>query len=395
MLNLLSKIFSEVINMGHISEAQSLDILKNLIAIESVNDKEKTVATYLQELLAQYDIKSEIKTIRGDRANLIAEIGHGKPVLGVSGHMDVVDPGNIKDWHSNPFEMTEVAGQLFGRGITDMKSGLAALVITMINLQQQGLPQKGTIRLMATMGEEVGEEGSSYLLKDGAMEDVDGLVIAEPSGYNIGYAEKGSMDIKFISKGKASHSSMPESGYNAIDALMNFLIDTNLVFRDERIGHASMGPLIFNTTLIKGGTQVNSIPDYAEAEANARTIPEYTNQQIIDELYKLIRRHNKQGAEIGMDIYMNEEPVSMSKDNDLVTLMKKLMASYTDAEIVVSPISPVTDASNLVKGKHFDFPFIIAGPGNDTPHQINESLDKKMFFNFIDIYEKLFIEFLK
>jgi len=381
--------------MGHISEAQSLDILKNLIAIESVNDKEKTVATYLQELLAQYDIKSEIKTIRGDRANLIAEIGHGKPVLGVSGHMDVVDPGNIKDWHSNPFEMTEVAGQLFGRGITDMKSGLAALVITMINLQQQGLPQKGTIRLMATMGEEVGEEGSSYLLKDGAMEDVDGLVIAEPSGYNIGYAEKGSMDIKFISKGKASHSSMPESGYNAIDALMNFLIDTNLVFRDERIGHASMGPLIFNTTLIKGGTQVNSIPDYAEAEANARTIPEYTNQQIIDELYKLIRRHNKQGAEIGMDIYMNEEPVSMSKDNDLVTLMKKLMASYTDAEIVVSPISPVTDASNLVKGKHFDFPFIIAGPGNDTPHQINESLDKKMFFNFIDIYEKLFIEFLK
>jgi len=291
--------------------------------------------------------------------------------------------------------MTEVAGQLFGRGITDMKSGLAALVITMINLQQQGLPKKGTIRLMATMGEEVGEEGSSYLLKDGAMEDVDGLVIAEPSGYNIGYAEKGSMDIKFISKGKASHSSMPENGYNAIDALMNFLIDTNLVFRDERIQHDAMGPLIFNTTLIKGGTQVNSIPDYAEAEANARTIPEYSNQQIIDELDQLIRKHNEQGSEIGMDIYMNEEPVSMSKDNDLVKLMKKFMTPYTDDNIVISPISPVTDASNLVKGKHFDFPFIISGPGNDTPHQINESLDKKMFFNFIDLYEKLFIEFLK
>lgn len=381
--------------MGHISETQSLDILKHLIAIESVNDKEKTVATYLQELLAQYDIKSEIKTIRGDRANLIAEIGHGKPVLGVSGHMDVVDPGNIKDWHSNPFEMTEIAGQLFGRGITDMKSGLAALVITMINLKQQDLPKQGTIRLMATMGEEVGEEGSSYLLKEGAMDDVDGLVIAEPSGYNIGYAEKGSMDIKFISKGKASHSSMPENGFNAIDALMNLLIDTNLVFRDENIGHDAMGPLIFNTTLIKGGTQVNSIPDYAEAEANARTIPEYSNQRIIDELDKLIKKYNSQGAEIGMDIYMNEEPVSMSKDNPLVKLTEKLMHDYTDEDIAISPISPVTDASNLVKNKHFDFPFIISGPGNDTPHQINESLDKKMFFNFIDLYEKLFIEFLE
>jgi len=227
------------------------------------------------------------------------------------------------------------------------------------------------------------------------MEDVDGLIIAEPSGYNIGYAEKGSMDIKFISKGKASHSSMPEKGFNAIDALMNLLIDTNLIFRDENIKHEAMGPLIFNTTLIKGGTQVNSIPDYAEAEANARTIPEYSNQRIIDELDKLIRKYNEQGAKIGMDIYMNEDPVSMSKDNQLVKLTKKLMENYTNEEIVVSPISPVTDASNLVKGKHFDFPFIIAGPGNDTPHQINESLDKQMFFNFINLYEQLFLEFLK
>jgi acetylornithine deacetylase or succinyl-diaminopimelate desuccinylase len=266
--------------MKQISESQALDILKELIAIKSVNDHEKTVAAYLQKLLAQYDIKSEIKIIRGDRANLVAEIGQGKPVLGISGHMDVVAPGNLDDWNSNPFEMTEKDGMLYGRGITDMKSGLAAIVITMINLHAQGLPKQGTIRLMATMGEEVGEEGSSYFLKDGSMKDVDGLVIAEPSGYNIGYAEKGSMDIKFISKGKASHSSMPENGYNAIDALMSLLLDANSAFRDEHIKGDSVGPLIFNTTLIKGGTQVNSIPDYAEAEANVRTIPEYDNQKL-------------------------------------------------------------------------------------------------------------------
>jgi len=381
--------------MPVLSETQRLNILKDLIAIKSVNDKEKDVAIYIQNLLAQYNIKSTIETIRGNRANLTAEIGSGQPVLGICGHMDVVEAGSLDDWHSDPFEMTEKDGLLFGRGITDMKAGLVALIITMIEYHEQGLPKVGTLKLIATMGEEVGEEGAHYLFQEGYMNNVDGLVIAEPSGFNIGYAEKGAMDIKFISKGKASHSSMPENGYNAIDALMNFLIDTNLVFRDERIQHDAMGPLIFNTTLIKGGTQVNSIPDYAEAEANARTIPEYSNQQIIDELDQLIRKHNEQGSEIGMDIYMNEEPVSMSKDNDLVKLMKKFMTPYTDDNIVISPISPVTDASNLVKGKHFDFPFIISGPGNDTPHQINESLDKKMFFNFIDLYEKLFIEFLK
>lgn len=381
--------------MKHLSEAQYLEILSKLISIKSVNDQEKTVATYLQKLLAEYDIKSEIKPIRGDRANLVAEIGSGKPVLGISGHMDVVDPGNLDDWKTDPFEMTEKDGMLYGRGITDMKSGLAALVITMIELHQSGLPKKGTIRLMATMGEEVGEEGSSYFLKDGYMDDVDGLVIAEPSGYNIGYAEKGSMDIKFISKGKASHSSMPENGFNAIDALMGLLLDANQAFRDESIEHSAIGPLIFNTTLIKGGTQVNSIPDYAEAEANVRTIPEYDNDKVIAELNKLMDKYNQQGAQISTDIYMNEAPVLMGKDNPLIQPTKELMEPYATDEIHVAPISPVTDASNLVQGRTKDFPFIIAGPGNNTPHQINESVEKQMYFNFIKIYEKLFVDFLE
>ncbi|CAJ1202380.1 putative succinyl-diaminopimelate desuccinylase [Companilactobacillus paralimentarius] len=380
--------------MKFFTEEQSLDVLKDLVAIKSDNDNELKVASYLKDLLAKYDIESEIKIIRGNRANLVAEIGHGKPILGISGHMDVVAAGNLDDWNSDPYQLTEKDGQLYGRGATDMKSGLAALIITMIELHHQGLPQKGTIRLMATMGEEVGEEGSGYFLKDGSMDDVDGLVIGEPSGYNIGYAEKGSMDIKFTSKGKASHSSMPEKGFNAIDPLMNLLIDANKIFRDENIKHDSIGPLIFNTTLINGGTQVNSIPDHAEAEINARTIPEYDNQKVIDVLNDLVKKYNDQGAKISFDAYMNEFPVLMDPKNALVAPMKKLMEQYTNEEVHVTPISAVTDASNLVQKKPSDLPFLIAGPGNDTPHQINEHVDKQMYLNFIDIYEKLFIDFL-
>jgi acetylornithine deacetylase or succinyl-diaminopimelate desuccinylase len=380
--------------MKFFTEEQSLDVLKDLVAIKSDNDNELKVASYLKDLLAKYDIESEIKIIRDNRANLVAEIGHGKPVLGISGHMDVVAAGNLDDWNSDPYQLTEKDGQLYGRGATDMKSGLAALIITMIELHHQGLPQKGTIRLMATMGEEVGEEGSGYFLKDGSMDDVDGLVIGEPSGYNIGYAEKGSMDIKFTSKGKASHSSMPEKGFNAIDPLMNLLIDANKTFRDENIKHDSIGPLIFNTTLINGGTQVNSIPDHAEAEINARTIPEYDNQKVIDVLNDLVKKYNDQGAKISFDAYMNEFPVLMDPKNALVAPMKKLMEQYTNEEVHVTPISAVTDASNLVQKKPSDLPFLIAGPGNDTPHQINEHVDKQMYLNFIDIYEKLFIDFL-
>lgn len=380
--------------MNYFNESQSLEVLRKLISFNTVGNNEEDVAYYIQELLAKYDIKSQIIDVHGNRANLVAEIGHGQPVLGLTGHMDVVDPGNLEAWNTNPFELTEKNGTLYGRGVCDMKSGLAAMIIAMIELHKQGLPKQGTIRLLACMSEEIGEVGSHYLLEDGLMNDVDGLIVGEPAGYNIFYSEKGSMDIKVTSKGKTSHSSMPEFGYNAIDALMNFLIEANNNFRRNPIKQGSMGPLVFNTTTIKGGTQVNSIPDYAEADVNVRTIPEYTNQQVIDVLNQMVTKFNKTGAQIGFDVYMNEKPVGVAKDNILVELTHDLMKKYTDDKILVVPNPGITDASNLVQGKSHDFPFIIAGPGNLTSHKVNEEMDKQMYFNYIDIYEELTVKFL-
>lgn len=380
--------------MNYFNESQSLEVLRKLISFNTVGNNEEDVAHYIQELLAKYDIKSQIIDVHGNRANLVAEIGHGQPVLGLTGHMDVVDPGNLEAWNTNPFELTEKNGTLYGRGVCDMKSGLAAMIIAMIELHKQGLPKQGTIRLLACMSEEIGEVGSHYLLEDGLMNDVDGLIVGEPAGYNIFYSEKGSMDIKVTSKGKTSHSSMPEFGYNAIDALMNFLIEANNNFRSNPIKQGSMGPLVFNTTTIKGGTQVNSIPDYAEADVNVRTIPEYTNQQVIDVLNQMVTKFNKTGAQIGFDVYMNEKPVGVAKDNILVESTHDLMKKYTDDKILVVPNPGITDASNLVQGKSHDFPFIIAGPGNLTSHKVNEEMDKQMYFNYIDIYEELTVKFL-
>lgn len=402
--------------MKSFNESQCMNILRKLVAINSVNDNEITVAKYIQDLLAQNNIKSTIKDIHGNRANLVAEIGHGKPVLAFTGHMDTVAPGNLDDWKTDPFTLSEKDGTIYGRGVCDMKSGLAAAVIAMIELHKQGLPKQGTIKLLATMSEEVGEEGSRYFLDDGDMDDVDGLIVGEPTGYNMSFDEKGSMDIKVTSKGKTSHSSMPQFGYNAIDALINFLTEANRLFRQETNNHDTMGPLVFDTTTITGGTQVNSIPNLAQADINVRTIPEFNNQQVIEQMNQLVDKYNQRGAHIALDVYMNEDPVSMAKDNLLVPLtidamkqytsgnvsylndtstnMGQLLQKYNNGDMFVFANPGITDASNLVKNKPTDFPFIVAGPGNLSSHKVNEELDKQMFFNFIDIYENLMTEFL-
>ena len=379
--------------MRTIEDDAALKILADVIKIPSVNDHELTVAKYLQALLAKYDISAKIHPITGDRANLVAEIGHGQPVLAVSGHMDVVAAGDLAAWDTDPFTLVEKSGQLFGRGVTDMKAGLVALVVAMINIQQQGGPKHGTIRLLATMGEEVGEAGSAAFYQQGAMQDAAGLLIAEPSTvYGTAAEQKGSCDLKLTSKGKAVHSSTPGRGYNALVPLIKLLNEANDYF--ETIPAGEMGPVRFNIDVLNGGDQVNSLPDLATALVNVRTIPEYDNDQVTQKLADLIAAYNQQGADIKMTAIMNESPIATTADNRLVKLVQAIGKPYAGRDVVVASSPGITDASNLAKRQPAAFPFAVYGPGNMTQHQVNESLPKQMFYDFIAIYQQLFTRFL-
>lgn len=380
--------------MAVFTDEQKLQILEDLVAIRSVNDHETQVATYLQRLLADHDIQAELRPLSDTRANLVAEIGTGHPVLGVSGHMDVVSPGDEAAWASDPFQLTQRGNKLYGRGITDMKAGLAALVIAMIELHAADQPTQGTIRLMATVGEEVGETGSAAFYEDGTMSDVDALLIGEPTGYHIFSAHKGSMDVKLTSQGKTAHSSMPELGQNAIDPLLSLLSQANEAFRQTDRVNATLGELTFNTTVFNGGNQVNSIPASATAEMNVRTIPEFDNAAVTQTLQQLVTQVNEQGGRVTMDIYMSQSPVEEPKDNDLSNLAAAIGAGYAGAPVPKLALPAVTDASNLLKDKGHNYPFIVFGPGNETAHQVDEYVDRQMYLDFTMLYQKLMTAYL-
>lgn len=90
--------------------------MSDIVEINSVNDNEIEVATYLKDLFEAHHINAEIDVIEGKRANLIATIGSGSPVVAISGHMDVVSEGDQNDWDYPPFQMTEKDNRLYGRG---------------------------------------------------------------------------------------------------------------------------------------------------------------------------------------------------------------------------------------------------------------------------------------
>ncbi|MDK4214013.1 ArgE/DapE family deacylase [Staphylococcus warneri] len=408
--------------MSVLTNEQKVEILSEIVAIPSVNDNELAVAQYLAQWLNQYDIDTHIDYISGQRANLIATIGSGKPVVALSGHMDVVNEGNHDDWTSPPFELTERNGHLYGRGAADMKSGLAALVIAMIEIKASGQLKNGTIKLLATAGEEMEQAGSEQLYRKGYMDDVDALVIAEPSYPSIVYAHKGSMDIKITSKGRSSHSSTPFMGENAITPLIELIQNINQAYEDitqsikgTALDYGNMvnqmadqlpsfvnkdevqtriQGLVMTNSMINGGSQVNSVPDHATATFNVRTIPEYDNTKVKALFEKYINETNQRGAHLTHDIYLDLDPVVTTGDNHLFKLGHQLAQTYFDSSALIdTPTVAVTDASNLLKGKSEAFPFLMIGTGQG-PHQIDECVNKVHYLKFIDYYIELLLTYL-
>ncbi|MEN0175797.1 ArgE/DapE family deacylase [Staphylococcus aureus] len=405
--------------MTTFSEKEKIQLLADIVELQTENNNEIDVCNYLTDLFDKYDIKSEILKVNEHRANIVAEIGNGSPILALSGHMDVVDAGNQDNWSYPPFQLTEKDGKLYGRGTTDMKGGLMALVVSLIELKEQNELPHGTIRLLATAGEEKEQEGAKLLADKGYLDDVDGLIIAEPTGSGIYYAHKGSMSCKVTVTGKAVHSSVPFIGDNAIDTLLEFYnlfkekyselkqqdtkheLDVAPMFKsligkeisEEDANYAS--GLTAVCSIINGGKQFNSVPDEASLEFNVRPVPEYDNDFIESFFQNII--NDVDSNKLSLDIPSNHRPVTSDKNSKLITTIKDVASSYVEQdEIFVSALVGATDASSFLGDNKDNVDLAIFGPGNPLmAHQIDEYIEKDMYLKYIDIFKEASIQYLK
>ncbi|HDP2455883.1 TPA: ArgE/DapE family deacylase [Staphylococcus aureus] len=405
--------------MTTFSEKEKIQLLADIVELQTENNNEIDVCNYLTDLFDKYDIKSEILKVNEHRANIVAEIGNGSPILALSGHMDVVDAGNQDNWSYPPFQLTEKDGKLYGRGTTDMKGGLMALVVSLIELKEQNELPHGTIRLLATAGEEKEQEGAKLLADKGYLDDVDGLIIAEPTGSGIYYAHKGSMSCKVTATGKAVHSSVPFIGDNAIDTLLEFYnlfkekyselkqqdtkheLDVAPMFKSligkeisEEDANYAYG-LTAVCSIINDGKQFNSVPDEASLEFNVRPVPEYDNDFIESFFQNII--NDVDSNKLSLDIPSNHRPVTSDKNSKLITTIKDVASSYVEQdEIFVSALVGATDASSFLGDNKDNVDLAIFGPGNPLmAHQIDEYIEKDMYLKYIDIFKEASIQYLK
>lgn len=371
-------------------------ILQHLVQINSVNGNEEAVATYVQELFVDHGIDSQLIPYAPGRSNLVAEIGDpaSDHVLALSGHLDTVATGDPANWTFPPFDAHIENNVLYGRGSADMKSGLAGMVITFINLADAHTALNGRLRFIGTVGEENGAMGSRMLTQQGLADDLDGLVIGEPTGGNLVYAHNGSLNYHVFCQGKGAHSSMPEKGINAITNLIKFVTAEKTAFDNAPVS-PELGPLVHNVTVFKGGEQVNSIPAAAELQGNIRPIPEFDNQAVINRLHEVIDQLNAEpDVHLTLHVDYSFKPIISDPKNPLLALTKSLADAEFGHPVELQVIHGATDASEFTKSANA-FPVAVYGAGEWTAaHSTNESVDLDQFAHVQRVYQQLAEQFL-
>jgi succinyl-diaminopimelate desuccinylase len=438
------------------NKEEYIEFFRELIKTESYNPpgNEKNVALKIEEFLKESNIKCEIFPFGENRANLIAYLNdqfENKNIL-YNGHMDVVPPGNVEDWKYPPLSATIKRNKLYGRGTTDMKGALAAMIIALKILKKLGLKLSGNLIVNAVADEERGGKFGTGWCKENILKarsiKCDFIVIGEPSGLNplpkaIVLGEKGSLNIKIITNGISAHSMVPSMGKNAIymmsdiiqnlDELEDFIprIDPPISLEKlkEMMSSAFPSEEIFNRiyneqplmssflealtqftkslTLINGGIKENIIPDRCEAFMNFRLLPGQTSEIIIKGLKKLI---NHIGYEVREDpkakpedifVYLEipgEGAASIWRDYEASQTLKDFKAVIEKIYKIIPfyALAPGSTDAHYYRNDGYCKETINFGPGNAArAHTVDEYIEIEDFINAIKVYTLFAYNFLK
>ena len=377
--------------------SEKVKVLQDLIKIHSVNGNEVEVAHYLQKLLASHGIDSKVDEFGDRRANLIAEIGTGesKKILGLTGHQDTVAVPNLDRWQHDPFG-GEISGDyIFGRGAADMKSGLAAQAIVLIELKEAGQLPSGTVRFIATAGAELGTPGAYRLQKQGIADDLDALVVGEPTGGNVIFAHSGSMNYRVTSYGKSCHSSHPQNGINAIEGLLKFIEEEKHLF-DNTKDDQYLGKVQHSITVIDGGSQVNTIPDSASLHGNIRPTAAFNNVKVADRLNDALEYINHTTPfQLELKIIQDFYPIATEPNNDFVQIALNAAQRNYPNDIKLDIINGATDASVFTLNRP-DLPVVILGCDDwNAAHQNDEYTTISSYVATIKAYKQIIRDFFK
>jgi len=375
---------------------EAVSLLRQVLRANTLNPpgNELETALILRDFFDAHGVEAEVDEFLTGRANLMARLpgnsGVGRGSLMLCGHMDVVPVGG-SGWDTEPFAAELRDGRIYGRGASDMKSGLVATAVAVANLKHSGATATGDILFVATAGEEVDCCGARRLVERGMLEDVEAAVIAEPTRGDVVLAHKGALWVEIATRGKTAHGSMPREGVNAIEHMYRVLGWLLEEFEFAVDPDPVLGEPTLNVSVINGGVKVNVVPDECSLQIDIRTVPAQDHGEILGVIERRLESFRQSLDDFDCEVTVLSErlPVNTSTGERLARVAEDLRREAYGAPSSRVAAPYYTDASVLVEARP-DLPVVVYGPGDDRlAHQPNEWVSKEAFDGSIAFYERL------
>ncbi|MFY8112917.1 MAG: succinyl-diaminopimelate desuccinylase [Rhabdaerophilum sp.] len=307
--------------------------------------------------------------------NLYARIGSGTPCLVFAGHTDVVPPGDVAGWSRAPFSGEIAEGAVWGRGASDMKSGVAAALAAVLDhLDQHGAPQQGSIAFLITGDEEADAVDGTVRLLEWAKargEVFSACVLGEPTnpqtmGDMVKIGRRGSLSGDLHVDGVQGHVAYPDLARNPIDGLMRLMAALKEPL-DAGTPHFLPSNLEF-TALDCGNPARNVIPARAGAKFNIRFNDLWTSETLGAELRRRLAGVND-APRYELTLLPTNAEAFLTEPGPFV----ELVAAAVEAETGRRPVLSTTGGTSDARFIQAYCPVVEFGVVGKTMHKVNEN----------------------
>ena len=353
--------------------SETLDLAVELISRRSVTPEDAGCQSLIAQRLAA--IGFDIESLRfGEVDNLWLRRGSNSPLVCFAGHTDVVPPGPLEAWSSDPFAPEIREGRLYGRGAADMKSSLAAFVTAIEKFVAERPDHPGSIALLLTSD----EEGPA---QDGTVRVVEALkargkhieycIVGEPTSVNvlgdtIKNGRRGSLSGEIVVKGTQGHVAYPHVARNPVHLFAPALAELAATRWDD--GNKYFPPTTWQVSNIHAGTgATNVIPGTLHAHFNFRFSPESTVDGLKQKVNDILQRH---GVDCDITWSLSGKPF-MTRPGKLVAAITEAVKQTTGRESELSTTGGTSDGRFIAD---ICDEVVELGPVNASIHKVNENI---------------------
>lgn len=366
----------------------TLELTKQLIECPSVTPNDAGCQILIAKRLQKLGF--HIEHLRfGEVDNLWARYGKATPLIVFAGHTDVVPPGPIEAWRSNPFTPIEREEFLFGRGAADMKSGLAAMIVAAENYIQQHPQFSGSIGFLITSDEEGPSiNGTAKVVEKLVQrkEQIDYCIVGEASshltlGDQIRIGRRGSLGGKLTILGKQGHVAFPHLAHNPIHT--SALALHELAHEIWDTGNDAFPATSFQISNIHSGTgALNVIPGTIEIDFNFRFSTAVTAEKLQERVIAILKKH---GLTFELTWNLSGHPF-LTKQGKLIEATHVAIKKITGIDPTLSTGGGTSDGRFIaLTGAEV----VEIGPCNASVHQVDEHVRIEDLEKLTRIYQKI------